>query len=336
LNAIGGFEAVADCLADDYALGEALGLTNSYRHFTLLKEINSSLWYVRNSAEIHRGGLNVHLRGYERQVFTDVHEVADTDGAHYARLTDHLRGAGTPDVVHALKRLDLQPLLDAFAGITNSGTLREMRELLVVSPGPTTATSSGTSKATSAATSAATTTSAAAPTPVSDAEREARWSRIVERYRTFLRVSAQYVDPPVAPDSALLAFERNGESLRRLARFAAGRSQLARRVATTLQSDAVWLIVALAILQPLDKLRPPTAELPLGRLLDEWMLPEEVARVVAATAGGERDEHSHRRVIEILADHLEWFTPKTTTVELVDTLLADERAALYLGVNRYD
>ncbi|MFW5695048.1 MAG: alpha-amylase family glycosyl hydrolase [Alkalispirochaeta sp.] len=322
-------------------LGQALGITDSYRHFTLLREVNTGLWYVRNNAEIHRAGILLHLRGYERQVFTDVHEVADTDESHYARLADQLRGAGTPDVVHALKRLDLQPLLDAFAGVANTGTFREVREVLLTparaGKGPTKRAASqvppsGATTSTPPSTPPSTPTSA----PVDDAEREARWIRIAHRYRMFLHIAAQYVDQPVAPDEALAAFERNGEGLKLLARFATGRSQLARRVASFLNSDAVWPIVALAFLQPLDELRPTGADLTLGRLLDDWMLPDETGRVVAAGAEGPGDHHSYRRLIEILGDHLDWFTPSVTTVQLIDALLADERAALYLGINRYD
>ncbi len=328
-------------------LAEALGLTNSYNHFTVLKETNSSHWYVRNSAELHRDGLHVHLRGYERQVFTDVQEVADTENAHYARIADQLRGGGTPDLLYTLKRLDLQPLLDAFAGVANSGTFREIRELLL--PGEADSEPRDTARA---ASSSKTGRQSAVPPngrsgsdghqaprgriAATTADREVRWKRIIDRYRGFLHIAAEFVDQPVTLDDALAAVERNGDGLRRLVTFSGGRTNLAKMVNRFLKGDGAWLLVSLALLQPLEELLSSSSELPLGRLLDDWMLPEEVARVIAAIEATDQGLIGDRRLLGVLGDHIHWFSQTVSAQTLVDSLLQSERAAAYVGVNRYN
>ena len=95
-------------------LAQALGVPRSRNHFVIFREQRSDLWFIRNAAELCAHGLYVQLQGYECQVFLDLSIVQDNRFAHYARLADHLRGKGSPDLQRELRRLLLQPLHDAF------------------------------------------------------------------------------------------------------------------------------------------------------------------------------------------------------------------------------
>ncbi len=139
-------------------LAEAFGLHNDYRYFCIFYEHRSGLWYIRNSAELWRDGMYVSLRGYETQVFLDVHEVVDNEYAHYARLADALRGGGVPDIDTALKEIYLKPLHESFALVANSGVCQELTAE-IVGTRPKQATI---------------------------------WTELLDNYHRFLRVAAEY------------------------------------------------------------------------------------------------------------------------------------------------
>ena len=99
-------------------LSEALSLHGESQYFTLLREQRSGLWYIRSSKEISERGLFVSLKGYEAQVFLDIHEVEDGPGggraARWARLNHELQGRGVPDPEAAVQDICLGELYYRF------------------------------------------------------------------------------------------------------------------------------------------------------------------------------------------------------------------------------
>ncbi|GHV93806.1 hypothetical protein AGMMS50293_01260 [Spirochaetia bacterium] len=96
------------------SLSEALGLHGGSAFFTLLREQKSNLWFIRSSKEICENGLFVGLKGYETQVFLDIHEVEDDARGRWARLHYELQGRGTPDPEAAILDIYLGELYYRF------------------------------------------------------------------------------------------------------------------------------------------------------------------------------------------------------------------------------
>jgi glycosidase len=97
-------------------LGEALSLHGEDRYFTLLREQRSGLWFIRSSKEITERGLFAGLKGYEAQVFIDIHEVEDIPErpARWSRLNHELGGKGTADPEAAINDILLGELYYRF------------------------------------------------------------------------------------------------------------------------------------------------------------------------------------------------------------------------------
>ncbi|MDR1444039.1 MAG: alpha-amylase [Treponema sp.] len=100
-------------------LTEALSIHGEDRYFSLFREQRSGLWYIRSSKELSERGLFVSLKGYEAQVFLDIHEREDSGGSpwerRWSRLNDELKGRGTPDPDAAAADIFLDPLYRSFA-----------------------------------------------------------------------------------------------------------------------------------------------------------------------------------------------------------------------------
>ncbi|MDR3138809.1 MAG: alpha-amylase, partial [Treponema sp.] len=97
-------------------LAQALGLRGEDRFFVLLREQRSDLWFIRSSKDITERGLFVSLKGYEAQVFLDIHEVEDGKG-RWARLNTELNGRGVGNLHAAIRNIFLGELYGAFAGL---------------------------------------------------------------------------------------------------------------------------------------------------------------------------------------------------------------------------
>ncbi|MDR1105696.1 MAG: alpha-amylase, partial [Treponema sp.] len=95
-------------------MSEALSVHGDGRYFTLFREQRSGLWFIRSSKEISEKGLYVSLKGYEAQVFLDIHEVADDSKGRWAKLNHELEGRGVPDPGAAVQDLCLGELYYRF------------------------------------------------------------------------------------------------------------------------------------------------------------------------------------------------------------------------------
>jgi hypothetical protein len=99
-------------------LSEALSLHGDSRYFTLFREQRSGLWFIRSSKEITERGLFAALKGYEAQVFLDIHEAEDIPGqrpGRWARLNHELNGRGTADPDAAIRDIFLGELYYRFS-----------------------------------------------------------------------------------------------------------------------------------------------------------------------------------------------------------------------------
>jgi hypothetical protein len=95
-------------------LSEALSIHGDGRYFTLLREQRSGLWFIRSSRALSEGGLFVSLKGYEAQVFLDIHEVEDDARGRWARLHNDLNGRGIPDLEDGIQEIFLGELYYRF------------------------------------------------------------------------------------------------------------------------------------------------------------------------------------------------------------------------------
>jgi len=96
------------------SLSEALMIHGESQYFTLLREQKSNLWFIRSSKAISENGFFVALKGYETQVFLDVHEAEDDARGRWARLNNDLQGRGVPDPLAAIKDIFLGELYYRF------------------------------------------------------------------------------------------------------------------------------------------------------------------------------------------------------------------------------
>ncbi|MDR2049110.1 MAG: alpha-amylase, partial [Treponema sp.] len=102
------------------SLCSALGLHGEDECFVLMRELRSSLWYIRSSKDVAEHGLFAVLDGYQAQVFFDIHEVRDSRGG-WARLNHELSGRGAVDLEAAKMDLVLGELYYRYDEIFKPG-----------------------------------------------------------------------------------------------------------------------------------------------------------------------------------------------------------------------
>jgi hypothetical protein len=112
-------------------LTEALSIHGGDRYFSFFYEQRSGLWFIRSSKDLSERGLFVSLKGYEAQVFLDIHEREDGRGSPWAsrwsRLNHHLNGRGVPDPDAAAADLFLDPVYRPFTGLFAPEALEALR-----------------------------------------------------------------------------------------------------------------------------------------------------------------------------------------------------------------
>ncbi|MDR2588496.1 MAG: alpha-amylase [Spirochaetales bacterium] len=96
------------------SLADGLGLGWEGNRFCVFREQKSNSWFIRSCQELHEKGLFINLKGYETQVFLDIHEVIDDEAGSYRKLAESLGGSGTDSIAAALREMMYQPLYAAF------------------------------------------------------------------------------------------------------------------------------------------------------------------------------------------------------------------------------
>ncbi|MDR0587309.1 MAG: alpha-amylase, partial [Treponema sp.] len=115
------------------SLCSALALHGEDNCFVLMRELRSSLWYIRSSKDIAERGLFAALDGYQTQVFLDIHEVRDSGSGGWARLNHELAGRGAPDLQAAKMDLVLGELYYRYNEIFKPGIAPDELKPLVIS-----------------------------------------------------------------------------------------------------------------------------------------------------------------------------------------------------------
>jgi glycosidase len=297
-------------------LAVALAIEPSWDRYVIMREQRSDLWYIRNCGEIAERGLFLTLDGYQSQVYLDMYTVTDNEYSHYARLADHLNGAGTPDVERALKRLLLQPLHDAFRAFANSGLLRHLETALGATSGTV------------------------------------DWDHIAEQYEGFLRIAAQFCERTTGVEVATQLFRRYGDAFSRLTQLAKRApkpiSELVRAHLKTEREDGS-LFVALLLLLPLDAFvsgdQTVTTRVAGFQALDqaaEWDLLDTLESVLAHLSETSTLPSWWRPLAEILIAHHNWWryvtdVPKAKRAHAIaEILLSDPNVDAFLSIHVHE
>ncbi len=294
----------------------AMGLTASWRHFLIFQEQRSGLWFIRNCGEMAERGLFLQLDGYESQVFLNMYEVEDNRYSHYARLADHLHGAGTVDIDRALKRLLLQPLHDAFSVLANTGMMRTVFQSLVQGASPI------------------------------------NWEELAGQYRTFLGIAAQFCEHTTRLEDAVALFQHNGEALDRMAQLVKRADDtVGALVASHLEAERedASLFLALALLLPLDvfingedEISPELTGFSGLDQAGEWQLIETLHTVLEQIQpSGELPVYWQQLVQVTLAHHNWWrYSAGSESGDaprvVMETLLADPVVERFLQIHHHN
>ncbi|MCL2067838.1 MAG: alpha-amylase family glycosyl hydrolase [Treponema sp.] len=113
------------------SLSEALSLHGESKYFTLMREQRSNLWFIRSSKDVSENGFFVSLKGYECQVFLDIHEVEDDERGRWARLNNDLQGRGVSDPQTAIMDIYLGELYYRFAELFSPEIINGLHEFFV-------------------------------------------------------------------------------------------------------------------------------------------------------------------------------------------------------------
>jgi glycosidase len=107
-------------------LHEGLGISGDSNRYTIFKDSESGMEFIRSSREIKEKGLFFNLNAYQCHVFVDFREVTEDGYGQYSQLNDYLRGRGVPSIDIALKELMLAPILNPLQDLINAGILKSI------------------------------------------------------------------------------------------------------------------------------------------------------------------------------------------------------------------
>jgi glycosidase len=105
-------------------LGQALALDGD---FALFHEQRSGLWFVRSVKELYERGFFVILKGYEAQVYLDIHAIQDENGT-WSRICNELNGAGVHDLEVAFQDIFLAELYKPFTALFSEERLKNLAD----------------------------------------------------------------------------------------------------------------------------------------------------------------------------------------------------------------
>ena len=100
-------------------LGEGLDLNGNADWFTIFRDHNANLEYIRLNTELIEQGLYLELGAYDYHVFIDFRQVQDSDGS-YRDLANYLNGRGVPSVEDAIQETFLRPIHQPLRALINA------------------------------------------------------------------------------------------------------------------------------------------------------------------------------------------------------------------------
>ena len=107
-------------------LGVGLAIPPTNNRFTIFRDHQSKLEYIRQNTDVCEKGLYVELGPYECHAFLDFREREDDDYHHYARLCNYLNGRGVPSIDNALREIFLQPIHECFSELIHNNVLKRL------------------------------------------------------------------------------------------------------------------------------------------------------------------------------------------------------------------
>ncbi len=107
-------------------LFKGLNLSGDPNRFTIFRDTNSGMEFIRSSREIKEKGLFFVLHAYEHHVFIDFREVEEEGYGQFSQLHDYLNGRGVPSIEIAIRELMLAPVLNPLHELINFDMLRSV------------------------------------------------------------------------------------------------------------------------------------------------------------------------------------------------------------------
>jgi hypothetical protein len=92
-------------------LGDSLGFKGDGRHYYLFKDYASGLEYIRSGRDLCEQGLFVNLEAYEFHAFMDFREVWDDEFGTWGKLCHQLQGRPVPDMDAEVKQIRFAALI---------------------------------------------------------------------------------------------------------------------------------------------------------------------------------------------------------------------------------
>jgi glycosidase len=112
------------------SLSDCLDLhTTTHKYLLFLDQI-SGLQYIRRVEDLRQNGFHMRLSGYEYHVFYDFQLVSSDSQHDYHRLADYLGEGGIPEIQSGLTELFIQPVLQPFRELINTGYFNYLDSLL--------------------------------------------------------------------------------------------------------------------------------------------------------------------------------------------------------------
>jgi hypothetical protein len=78
------------------SLAEGLGLSATQDTFTIFRDYQTGLEYIRSNLDIWQQGLYIELDAYQFHVFLDFRELQDNEWHEFAQLSAYLNGDVSP------------------------------------------------------------------------------------------------------------------------------------------------------------------------------------------------------------------------------------------------
>lgn len=135
----------ADIQMRSRSIAEGLGLSAEDDKYCIFREQHSGLWFVRSSRDICGHGVFISLKGFEAQVFLDIHQTADLPDHRWKILCETLSGRGCEnlevaweeikykELYKALEDFAMAVLPDIYAILHQADTSRKTAEPVAVS-----------------------------------------------------------------------------------------------------------------------------------------------------------------------------------------------------------
>jgi glycosidase len=282
-------------------LAGALAVSGDARHFVLLREQRSGLWYIRNSREIREQGFYQELSGYQCRVYTGIHEVEENQFSHYSRLAERLGGGGVPDIDRALKEMFFEPLFSGFSKVVNPQNLDLIRETILGNP----------------------------------AGRERLDDSLWTPYRDFLESTGGYLETEIDIDEVTESLAERFSAVLALAALAGepqrGTPSGGRKALRQLQSGLMKYrdsVPALLLWLLLEDLYRAVGEEEDG----QWIVERQISRCLAEIFDPYRAGRA-QRLCAVLFEFGDWYEREDFSPQ---ELFSDPEAREYMGVNAHE